>query len=1283
MTSAPIEEALSFDISGALQGIAQIDDALSQVTQSFQVGLAQALETLTSAGQDVVPLADSLDVAGLGSAIDGAISEASAGATVPLEADTSGLTEGIDAATAVSPVIDVTADTAEAQTAIDALNTSPVTVDVDADTLQAQNELDALGVSATSASGGGGSGLRGLETAVLGVEAASGAAQGEVGGLGAAFSSLTPELAGVVAGGTAFVGFLGEAIKLGADAQAQQARFNTTFGASAEIVKNIDVGGLRVSLEELGKQTGTLNADLENSATRIGLLGAASGAAQPEVAKTASDLLGLAGALAASNPRFGDAATVADVFSRALSTGRTRSLIPYGVSLSQTAIQTEALAENTNKTKDTLTGYDKLVAGLTLALDQQGNTLGTKYAAGIQNAGIQLRALKVAVEETLTSIGQPLLQPAVESLKSLLPIAQEIGIVLGQLARIALPLFQSLVTLITPLTPILATFASGLGAIANVVNALPTPALLAAAAITALGVAAVQGSVDVTLLFAALDLATGPVGLLVGAISVLGIAVGHLGPGTQQAAVDTTQLADAFTLTADAAGNLSGAIGNAGTAVDAYLRKQFAIQTEGISGVEVLNLFGTSFHALEGALTGSTDAFNQYFSSLRTARPLTDAEFEANKRFSETITDGRIQLEANAKASLQNAAASGTLTTAQVQAAIAQTRAKDGTSDYISALSQLQPVIRANAAASLQQVISTGQLQEAFVRLKPAIAAGTITTADADTVAKRLGISVDDAKAAVDSLSKAMDQFVSQGLSALPSAGAAIDSFSSGISSARSSLDSALQQQSSAPSGGDAIAKAQEAAGRSIADAATKNAEQVGKAKDALNTAQADLTRALADRGKDQTAAVKAAQSQVDTAQASYNQALTKAGDANAKAVRDGNDKITSAQDAANKSQGDAAKAAGDAQQAYLDAIDPQKIIDATNAQTFAILKFQQDIDTLIQRGRTSLAAQLISEGPEKGAQAAASFVSDDAIAAGEERGLRLGARVRQGYQADLESHKAQLSGTIVTLADGSTVALSDALLQSGQAGGHALALGITSGFSTGLNTSTDQAQRKNSVGDSVRQAIANSKTFSDAQTAGQQAGNAAQGGFTSGFKPDEAASAAVGKVPAAITAASPIAKTTAETTAEGLTTAFASGLDFETKVRGALLRVPAALLQGIAGLVPIAHAQGETVGDAFVRGIATGLSHTTPLQGATNLLVTTLVANVNTSLSRIVVPTVNTGPPPGLPSAQTLAALAGSSIGGRPRAASDVNVRVDLHKVDVNPFHLGDEIAWHVKRNG
>src|SRR5207248_11185251 len=59
----------------------------------------------------------------------------------------------------------------------------------------------------------------------------------------------------------------------------------------------------------------------------------------------------------------------------------------------------------------------------------------------------------------------------------------------------------------------------------------------------------------------------------------------------------------------------------------------------------------------------------------------------------------------------------------------------------------------------------------------------------------------------------------------------------------------------------------------------------------------------------------------------------------------------------------------------------------------------------------------------------------------------------------------------------------------------------------------------------------------------------------------------------------------------EGLTTAFASGLDFETVVEGALRRVPAALILGVAGLARIASAEGRAVGAAFGEGFAGGLT--------------------------------------------------------------------------------------------
>lgn len=794
MAGEPLVEELALDISPALEALQPLGDALTQLATDFATSIGDALASLSEIQAAPVDVAVTADT----SELDVAIADALDAPRPPIdvEGDTTGLTDAIDTATNTAPVqVTVIADTAEAEASITSLDSLSVEVSVIADTAEAQDQIDSLGQAATAAigtsgsgGGGGGEGLAGLEGAVIGFKAASGAAAGEAGGLGEALSTVGSG-AGVAVGGLVAVGaFLAETTSLAADAEAQTRRFDTTFGDFAEQARNIDIGGLRISLEELGKQSGTTVANLEASATRIGILGNSAGAAGPKVANAAGDILGLAGALSVSNPRLGDAATVADTLTRAFATGRTRSLIPYGIALGATAIATEALKENTGKTAAELTAFDKIVAGINLTLAQQGNTLGVKFSQGVQGAAIQFRALKVAIEETLVKIGGPLLDPVTQSLQALLPVAQEVGLVLGQMLRVVLPLVADLAPALAPLAGTLGLVGDGLGGIADVIGTIPGPLVLVAAGMGALAAATTEAGLAFLVAAPAILATAAPLVAVVGIVAGLGLVLDHLGTHTQAAVTDTEGLAAAFTVEADAAGGLNEALDSTGKTIDKFIRQQLAIKTNGTSGFEILKLFGQTVGDVDKALQGSTDSFNKWYSAQRTSRDLTKEEIAARNEQSALLLDSRDRLEANAKATLEEAIATGTLTQAEASAVTARTRAKDGTRDFITVLKELGPTIDANTEKQTANATATALASPIYANLASQLAAGHISVESFATSLDQFGFSADAATKFATALQQKIQSTVSTVQSGLPSATAAFSAFQDGAKAAFTQL---------------------------------------------------------------------------------------------------------------------------------------------------------------------------------------------------------------------------------------------------------------------------------------------------------------------------------------------------------------------------------------------------------------------------------------------------------------------------------------------------------------
>lgn len=778
----PLEEQLVLDISPALASIGLVDDALSTVISNFTAGFGDAFTAVTA--QIAAPV--DIPITADPSAAEAAVSGLDAPQTVPVDADVSQADTAIQGLDSTQVQVPVSGDTTEAAVAISALDTAPVVVSVDADTSQAQDSIDALGQSATKATGGGTEGLGGLEAAVLGVEAATGAAAGETAGLATGIGAIGGAgTAAAIGGGAAFVGFLGETIKLAADAQAQNRLFASTFGDVAEQARSINIGGLNISLEELGKQSGTAVANLEASATRVGLLGNASGAAAPQIANTAQSVLGIAGALSVANPRLGDAATVADTLTRALATGRTRSLIPYGISISSAAIQQEALNENIGKTTDTLTGYDKLLAGVTLVSQQFGDTLGTKFADGTQNAQVQLRALKTQLEETLVAVGTPLLGPAVASLQDFLPVAQAVGVALGQLAQAVLPIVTGLAPALIPVAQVITLVGTGITALADAVHGISGPEVLGiAAGFELLSIALGEGSIAAFAFGLALDTALGPVGIAIGALALLGGAFGLFHHDAPAATVDAKEFAAALLDSSVAAQDLQGKIAPLGPALSDQLGKLLEHGKAGQTAADGLEALGLSYDTLTKILLSSDGAFTKFDRGLLDTTGLSKDQAAAQLNLVDVLDETRAKLAAGASAALQAAVAQGTLTEAQISAVSVQTGVSVAGDGAIQIYEKLKPVIDATAAAQEAQTVASVDQAGAFAQLREELASGAISAAEATTQLTTLGLSAADAKTFIDGVTKSVQDFINTAISQLPTAGSEVDNFQKGVTDA-------------------------------------------------------------------------------------------------------------------------------------------------------------------------------------------------------------------------------------------------------------------------------------------------------------------------------------------------------------------------------------------------------------------------------------------------------------------------------------------------------------------
>ncbi len=488
-----IEERLQLDVTEALKGVDKIGEALTRSATEFKVGLADALSLLSQ-----ITVAD-VDASGITSAIDDAV--AAADVSPEIEADASTITASIDdAVSAADPVVDVTADAESITTSIDqavaeadpsvevqamtdqitaqvedavgsadavvpveadtsgmtdeiesAVGSVDATVSVEADTSAAQSEIESLSGSASEAKGN----LDGLSTAAKGVSAGANLATGSTAGLEGAVAALNPELAAGAAAAAGIAGGLQVLISSAIQSDTATRRLAISAGDFAAQIDGINIEGFASNLTDLAEKAGQDDEALRLAAARIFDLGHSAGASGPQIATTAEQILLLATRAATLNPTLGQAGDVAERMTQALSRGG-RFAAQFGIALQATEIEARALADNVGKTAEDLTVYEKAAAGAAIASERLGDSLKSGIVEGAQGAEIQVRSVHEGLKNFLEDLGKPLIAPFIDVLTQAIPVAEELGRVLGDLGEIALPLIADALKLLGPPLKLLA-----------------------------------------------------------------------------------------------------------------------------------------------------------------------------------------------------------------------------------------------------------------------------------------------------------------------------------------------------------------------------------------------------------------------------------------------------------------------------------------------------------------------------------------------------------------------------------------------------------------------------------------------------------------------------------------------------------------------------------------------------------------------------------------------------------------------------------------------------------
>ena len=319
---------------------------------------------------------------------------ASAGtAYVDIEAKLDSLASDVDAAVAAIDTqtvdIEAVADTSDAQAEIDGIEGGSAEINVEANTEQAQEQISGLGDVAQGALGG-------------------------LGGLGGAAGGAASALGKTAVAGAGAAAGLFEFAQAAIDAESASQRFDLITGDLADQVGSIDVGGLSGDIGDLALQLGSSDEAMLNATASFVSFAESTGASDEQIVAASDNINALALRAVALNPALGDAGAVAERMTNALARGG-RATTQFGIGLTSAEINARAMADTGKQNTNELTQFEKAAAGAEIAVERLGNTMGTDFQQGSQNARTEWNRMTESLGEAAETAGGVML-PAIENI---------------------------------------------------------------------------------------------------------------------------------------------------------------------------------------------------------------------------------------------------------------------------------------------------------------------------------------------------------------------------------------------------------------------------------------------------------------------------------------------------------------------------------------------------------------------------------------------------------------------------------------------------------------------------------------------------------------------------------------------------------------------------------------------------------------------------------------------------------------------------------------------------
>jgi hypothetical protein len=463
-----VRETLELDITEALERVASVGDALTEIARAWGDNLRDAV----SAAFEDLPIVEAppIDTTAITDEVSAAIEEA----TAPEQ------TVQVEAAGSIGEWV---------QAEIDSIDTS-VEVDVTANTSEAQQQIDEL----SGAGAGATSTLEGLGSAAEGLDSVAGfAAGGGVGALSGELKEFGPAGVAAAVGVGVTVGAFADLYSSALDAIAVQQAYDATLGELGGQLQDLSGGttGLTGTIDKMTQSLGSSDEAVKTSLIRLGSLQRTSEATDTEIANLGQQFFGVAAYLRSTNPALGDVDQIMDRLFRTIAMGGPR-LATLGIDLEKADIEARALEMSGKGAGESLSFAELQAAGISLAFEQLSPNM-TAITDGMDNVLITSERLQERWGDLKEELGATFLQAFQSSLVDGSEAINELVAAMEPLIRITGVL----------LAEGLGAVADGMEGVADVVR--PLASLLESLPLDGLGESSEDAGIGITLLQDALE----------------------------------------------------------------------------------------------------------------------------------------------------------------------------------------------------------------------------------------------------------------------------------------------------------------------------------------------------------------------------------------------------------------------------------------------------------------------------------------------------------------------------------------------------------------------------------------------------------------------------------------------------------------------------------------------------------------------------------------------------------------------------------------------------------